>query len=856
MQIISNSTENVNQYSHHDLVSKITERLKAGEYWTEKTKDNGDKISGLKCPECDKNEAYAHSKAPFVLLCSRGSNCYARTKTLSLFPEIIKNIEKEHPPTKENPHMPAAYYLNTRGLVKSSDGLKYEYWHKTRKGESGAVMFQIDDETWNGRLFNPKGKDKSHNHGPAAGKIWKHPAVEYNPEIETFGAEGIIDALSLIEIGKQAVAILSSVSDPKKTDLSEFRKFVFAFDNDPSGWRALKKWKKAYPDADAVMPVTGDWNDLLISNGIHAAEFFEKNRNEFEFQAELAQAEDAHKYGRIFYEHHQKKKTAGLFVFDGCYYHSFKPKKEDEPLTTTRVSDFTLETAYYELNDMKEDEPVFRYCLEIKPRKGRTRRFVVSANEISSPNQLTTMFLNRARVLWEGEKASSKALVRRIINSNAPEIRQLDVSGYDLKTGCYVFRDFLVKPSGEIIRPDNGFFRLSHKNYIRPAPMPTVKPKEDQKNGVGKIYSLINQAWPDKGAASVAWMFAAFFVNQIKSRINFFPFLSLYDDPNTGKSSLIIILNTMQCLDEEGLAVTKVNTSKGSVRKLAQISGMFKAMLESNRNENTAQWVCDMTLTLFNSNKLQVRALKSADKRTDDLPFLATMAFVQNREPFREKEHKTRVISLQFKKDEMTDKTEDAFDILQSIPKENTAWFFPFVMRHRTKIENKWFELYKKVKEELKTAVNEKGESIRISRVLETHALILTFHRLLTEIIKVDLDLKPYFTGIAVRKCESCGQRNQTSADLFFDLLIKLYQTDKTKTRGFFDFKEEKREIWVHVPDALIAIDKNEDTRGILKVSTDVLYNDLTSHAAFDKNGTHKFNSKGKWAGNVRGNVR
>ncbi len=223
-------------------------------------------------------------------------------------------------------------------------------------------MFQIDDETWNGRLFNPKGKDKSHNHGPATGKIWKHPAAEYNPEKETFATEGIIDALSLIEIGKQAVAILSSVSDPEKTDLSEFRKLVFAFDNDASGWQALKKWKKAYPDADAVMPVTGD--------------------------------------------------------------------------------------------------------------------------------------------------------------------------------------------------------------------------------------------------------------------------------------------------------------------------------------------------------------------------------------------------------------------------------------------------------------------------------------------------------------CESCGQRNQTSADLFFDLLIKLYQTDKTKTRGFFDFKEEKREIWVHVPDALIAIDKNEDTRGILKVSTDVLYNDLTSHAAFDKNGTHKFNSKGKWAGNVRGNVR
>jgi len=268
------------------IVEKITEHLRESGIWTSKSKENGKWIDRLKCPVCGKDEAFAYSEAPFAVFCSRLNECGEKTKTLSLFPEIICNFEKDFAPTPEDPHYPATSYLKYRGLAESLENLEYKYWHETRQGCGGAVMFPVDGETWNGRLFNPpKGEGKTHNKGKTGGKIWKHPGKIYDPGKETFITEGIIDALSFWEIGEQAISVLSAGQNPGNFDLSEFRKPVFAFDNNLAGWKALKKWKSVYPDAGAVMTSDRkDWNDLLL---FHPEEsFMNGNRGEFEKNCE------------------------------------------------------------------------------------------------------------------------------------------------------------------------------------------------------------------------------------------------------------------------------------------------------------------------------------------------------------------------------------------------------------------------------------------------------------------------------------------------------------------------------------------------------------------------------------------
>ena len=73
-------------------------------------------------------------------------------------------------------------------------------------------MFKVTDGVYNGRIFNPPhGEGKTHNKGSTSGIFWKHPGREYDQNKFTYATEGIIDALSLWEIGEQAIAVLAPV---------------------------------------------------------------------------------------------------------------------------------------------------------------------------------------------------------------------------------------------------------------------------------------------------------------------------------------------------------------------------------------------------------------------------------------------------------------------------------------------------------------------------------------------------------------------------------------------------------------------------------------------------------------------
>ncbi len=749
------------------IFDSILDHLKQSEYWTAKTVIRGDTIRNLICPECSDKTAWAYAKEPWSINCNRMNECGVRTKTLSLFPEIIRNIEKENPPTKEDPFRPARVYLQSRGLNESLNGLAYEYWPNIRNTGRGGVMFHVSDGVFNGRIFDPPaGEGKTHNQGSTSGKFWKHPSLTYNSTNETFVVEGIIDALSLIEMGYQTIAVLSSGQDPK-IDLSGLGNLVFAFDNDHAGQDALRKWKKHYPEAKAIMPVKGDWNDLLLSRSKdEIGNYFASHVPEFQFRANLVLAKDAKEYASIFQAF--RGYPAGLFTFENCYYFSSVKNEGDEP-KTYKVSHFTLEVDHYQLDTTNPEEPVNRYYLKIKPAHGgRVVKCTVSANEIASPGSFTQMFLQRARVLWQGDKFPSLALMEKIVEARAPVVRQLQAHGHDKESNYYIFRDFAINPKGEMILLNSkGFFEVSRDNQIRPAQYPTVKPVTGVTNNkIREIYTLIYQAWGNQGLTGIVWTVAGWFVHRIKKQVGFFPFLSFYGHTQVGKTVLTRYLNALQCFDEEGLPMRKVNTGKGEIRKLAQRASTFKALLESN-SEDSTRFDMETILTLYNDNPLQVRALKTNDIQTSEIPFLSSLLFVQNREPFRSKAQKERVVSVQFKEANLTPETTEAFNKLLQIPISEMAYFFPCVMKHRETFESNWHSAFQQAKEDVK-------DSIGDARITENHALILGFHRLLCNVLQVEYDLKPYIEAIGRAKKRECRTRDESIADVFFDYISKI----------------------------------------------------------------------------------
>ncbi len=809
----------------NNLNEKILSRLKQSEYWTKKTRESGATIQGLTCPACGSPGAgWCYTGGPMSINCNRLNQCGARTKTIELF-GIRQDLEKDFKPTKSDPKRPARMFLESRGLKNSLKGLKYYYQQNVRKTASGGVMFpvaKVNGKTVsNGRLINPPpGEGKTHNSGSTSGQFWQHPGLEYDPYKTTYVVEGIIDALSLIELGEQAIAVLASGQDPAKLDLSFFKKITLAFDNDTAGARATKKWKKHFPDAAAIMPNPGgDWNDLLCSGPLEQVKKRFLQNLGYHVNADLALAESALAYAETYADFHSR--PPGLFEHDGCTFFShIKNRGDSSNLVVERCGRFTLRVVSYLKDTSNEDQQYF-YQLRITPKGGRPIKATASGKDIATPRGIKEFFLTRAKVSYEGAASSAVALATRITSAKqAPEVTRIPLTGFDVKSGWYVFRDFAVDSSGKVHHPDKrGLYKINFREWAAPPPHAAEKAIKPGLNGITPtdIHKLIIEAWGQNGAVALAWMVAGWFVYRIKDQIGFFPHLAATGDPASGKSALTVVLNAMQGIDGEGTPISQLNSKKGLARTIARESGRFSALLEdSQRNERGFDY--SVVLTGYNRGPLQVQAAFSNDLKTKVSEFLGTLFFVSNLEPFRNKQEKQRVISLHFAHDDITDTTRQAYEQICKIPLPELARVMVFTLEKRKYFEENWQKAYQKAIDDLSPIDNR--------RILQNHALILAFYRLFCKVHGIKHDLSGFMAELARKKCVTANEKAYSLADHFFETLDLL---PEEKLEVCLHLDPKKRLLYLNLP----AAEQLIRNRGLQFSVNDNLTKALKQHPAY-----------------------
>lgn len=819
---------------------RILARLALPPYSTSKTKSNGVTIGPFICPVCDHQSCYAYVNSPMALICNRINSCGARTKTFELFPELRRNIERDFPASKKEPHRPAIEYFKSRGLSLALKGLEpgrdFRYMKNVRSTGSGAVMLLVGAdkkgrEVLNGRLFNPPpGEGKTHNIGSTAGCYWRHTGIEYDPNRKTWLTEGIIDALSIFELGHQAIAVLAAGQDPANLDLSEFKSKVLAFDNDEAGQRACRKWKLFYPEAEVVIPDNGqDWNDLLQAESLEEAKKqFESSLPRYRFNGELALAESAHQHTEIFYKFYQY--VPGIFDFRRClYFSSLKTSRggDGQPyVSVTRCLKASVRVISFILNRSNPARPEYLYNLEVQPEKGRTIEATATGTDLASNRKLNEWFLSSVKITWEGDAKACTAFSTMITgNKSAPEVKQLMVIGYQQDTGAYIFPKWAIDISGKPVVPDKrGFFQIGHNQYFRP-PVHTegkdIVPAEISKERVREIYKLIREAWGFNGIAALSWTVAGWFVGEIKDAITFYPFLSLHGEPSSGKSMLTTTINAIQGRDGEGLPITQLNSKKGLTRTIGQVSSLFTALLEdSERNDRAFDY--SILLTAYNKGPLQVQAAFSNDLQTKENPFQGTLLFCQNTEPFNSKQEKQRVISLHFKADQLTDGSRTAYEKLMDIDKTELAGVIRQVLINRNHFKT-WRQEYEKAVADL--------SPMEERRILQNHALILAFHRLFCSCFGIDPDaaFTKFFAEIGQQKCITSAVRQTTVADHFFELLDTL---DEDKIVDAWHADKEKGQIFINLPRAENLI----RNKGVNMQVNEGLSQALQKHPAYIKN--------------------
>ena len=820
------------------LSERLRNALKTSPYWNQHTKENGTTYQGLTCPKCGDKSAWAYVESPMAICCNRLSQCGARVKTTQIFPEVRTNVERDFPPTKADPHRPARQYLLARGFSASIlEGLEFRYLRNARNSGSGAVLFLIGKdekgkEIWNGRLFNPpSGEGKSHNLGSTSGRYWQHPGVAYDPEKRTWVVESITDCLSLLQLGEQAVAALSAGQDPGKVPLGDFKNLVLAFDNDPAGHRACRKWRMAHPNAEIILCDPGeDWNDLISSGSlIEARKTFNDNLPRYTLNGKLAIAETARQYADYWNKFYES--PPGLFTFNGSTFFSEKkvPRGgdvKDAFVAVSRCFKGTLRVISFILNKTNPLRPEYLYHIEMSPAKGKAIETIATGPDLASPRKMKEWFLTFVKINFEGDAKACTAIASMIAeDKKAPEVRQLPVVGYQHDSHEYVFAKWAVDTSGKLLMADNrGIFKSGYNQFFRPpthAEDKAILPVGISKERVKEIFQLIGTAWGSNGLAALSWVVAGWFVDRVKAAISFFPLLSVFGDPASGKSALVTILNAIQGRDTEGLPITQLNTKKGLTRSIGQLSGLFTSLLEdSARNEKGFDY--SILLTAYNRGPLQIQASFSSDLRTNEAPFLGSLLFCQNLEPFNSKQEKQRVISLHFRSDQLTDQSRAAYEKIIAIDKRELAGVLLQVLTNRQHFTG-WNKEYEQAIVDLSPMAER--------RILQNHALILAFYRLFCSFFDIPKEeaITSFFAKIGREKCITSAIRQTTLADHFFELLDTV---DESRLVDAYHLDQAKGHIYLNLPRAENLI----RNKGVNLQVNESLNTALQKHPAFIMN--------------------
>lgn len=823
----------------------VEERLRAAvesNLVNKKSKITGRFHEFLTCPECGKNEFYAHWPAPHKGWCNRKNNCSASETVvgekgydLKSYFNIQVDFLREFPPTKKDPHAPAREWLvRERGIprhIVDESGVVFKEVYVKDHGKYPAVGFPLKRDgdkigKYNWKIFNPPPGESNSRFDP--GCSWQGTYFDLAPDYDKpcYVTEACIKTQALAAAEVQSISVNSSGANPKKyPGLKRYSKIILAGDNDPAGWHFAEKWSEEFPGSECIFPPPGfDWDSLALKVGFkNFPAYFEERLPEFETYAKLKSAGKAHEHAEIYFAHF--KRPAGLFQFKGSTWFSWLKEKNDEKtVCIERFGRFT----YKPISRIKDDKdpfrPSYRYHLVVKPLNRPEKPVIGAGNELTRPASLGDFFFDQCGVALEGGKSAVTAFnVHLATEKTVREVKIAKFTAYDKETGWYIFANYGVAPTGELHKPDkDGLYRIDPKNFCMPpehAHQKAISPAAEGPT-VKEIVNLIFGAFGEKGILALDWFVAAWFVWAIEDELNFFPFLSLHGDVQSGKSTLTLLLNHLQGFNSEGTTVSSANSRVGVQRVLGRNSSWPSSVIEGNRRDDKASFDYDSLLPLFNRNPYAIKGEFSNDMRSREIPFAGALMFSANREVFQGKAERERVVSVPFERESITPSTTNFLEKIHRISKEIRARVSMLTLRNRRKFEENWFKEFERACKDLATVDNR--------RVRENHAILLSFHRIFCQVHGIKgIEMKPYIEQIALKKQATSDEEEWDEAADFFEKVDRLNE-DKTVHCLFLDQNSGK--IYINLTGAVEAINNTTDTH---YHSNKRLWGALAEHPAY-----------------------
>jgi hypothetical protein len=708
-------------------------------YSNQKTKKENNKIINLTCPSCKEQEAYMFLDG-WHSICPRLNNCGAKTSIWELFPDLQKtqNFIPKHQ-SKYTTLDDCQDYLLSRNIsnevISKISGQFYPLSNDIREG--GGIVFKFANGGENGKPFL-KSTEAWSKSGTCklSEDYFKINDFLYDTSKPLFITESVIDALSLIQLGQQAIAFFNVNCKLNKVQELGFSNIVLALDNDKAGIDSIKRLKLHNKTLKACLPYGyKDWNEAL--QVIETIDNFKNKLPSWYSYAERITCNTPQEYFDFTKDENKK-----YFTFHNKTYFisTRKIDKDIEEKYFVEAMDGVLEPFYW----IKEHESgLSKLAVIAKSREGNKSLFFDDTKAKGDVAKFAGyLFQHQIDFTLKGTQAQDlrQALISDLKQSDTAY--QTKHAGYFKPLDAYVFNNWLINGTGEVIlgqtKEDVKFIK-HHNTAVLPSKYKCITPNlDDTKEKAKNIIHTLYASFGHNGLTCLSFMVASWFLRLIKDNqkgIGCFPYISaLSSKGGTGKTSLARFLNSLQCIDEELINITSSSTKAGIVEGIKRHNNLVSFLDESNADgikENSI--IANMIKPYYSSPSLYNRSKQDETSYEygrvyQDLNAYSGLIWLHNSKPAKDHAEKTRFIPLIFNARDFKD-TKDIFNRLISIPMEDRTSIFIEVMKNRKFFEDNFIA---QIKSEA-TKLTELG--VKDYRIALNHSIVITSLKLLLTVL-------------------------------------------------------------------------------------------------------------------------
>lgn len=727
----------------HELIKKrlINSSLKMSLSSNKKYLQDG------KCPHCGENELFASCEMPPLTTLKCGNDDCAKVISVQeIIPDLFNNLS-DHVAEFE---VASAYLETVCGFDLQQIGKCWEqesYYHTNAKPNgSVTIRFYLNAERteFYEHLIKPLMIDidgaKQRKTENIKGKTswWNHPAHPIEDNKTVVITERVIDALSFIQNGQNAVAILNAkyLPDTIEQYTGKGITWLFAFNNDVDGKKYLQRHaKKLEKLNEQFSALTVNENEPVDWNRLHKQKKLtvDKLKNYRSAGDLLLAKTKEEKAFAVFLQHNEK---ARHFVFDyknKTYsveidlekYNDSRDAVDANQATFDRfsainlIAHFRMEYLYHQKPENGTDG---HYVLRFHFANGAPYQDLnVPPSAFSSKSKFKDSALRVTGGSYKGDSRDIDYLYTKWTDNWSKSVKTLSYIGYDNGTKAYIYNNVAIIEGMVIQLNREGYFKLPNgigiKTQIDNAHIITDKQPSD-------FYSDYELAYGENGIIMLANALGSLFAQQIRKAHSSYPLTEIIGEPDSGKTHMIQFIYKLLGVDYHTMVFNPtISSMSGRYQRLSSISNLpitfNETESDSLKKKHNESWDWEKFLDLFDGILGRGMGGMTGLKSTATPLFLGVLWAVQNIAIDGSTALRSRFVHIQHDKTNHSPEGYQADKKLMAMTNEQLSGWLINTLTQEQAILETFFKNYDSNRQKLTANIKE-------SRVIHNHAQLMS----------------------------------------------------------------------------------------------------------------------------------